>query len=238
MELKTSNKLYVNGSDGVHFLKLADGNYWMIENLRLDPAGKTLNNTNTNNPTSDFSATVANLSSSSFLTSCSGVYPPYNPNNCNKEFSVGLGNLTGSTSSPTLDNQSVRWYGYGAMYNWHTATAGNGTYETNTGSAAGDICPAGWRLPTGGTGKEFDTLKTAIGTVGGWRTYPVNIVYSGDYNRTTSSNRNVNARLWSANPTSKTDTIRFGLDRLEATTNKSYKKWDAFAVRCIVKNNT
>lgn len=30
LELKTSNKLYVNGSDGVHFLKLADGNYQLI----------------------------------------------------------------------------------------------------------------------------------------------------------------------------------------------------------------
>ena len=30
LELKTSNKLYVNGSDGVHFLKLKDGNYQLI----------------------------------------------------------------------------------------------------------------------------------------------------------------------------------------------------------------
>lgn len=30
LELKTSNKLYVNGADGVHFLKLEDGNYQLI----------------------------------------------------------------------------------------------------------------------------------------------------------------------------------------------------------------
>lgn len=30
MELKTSNNLYVNGSDGVHFLKLKNGNYQLI----------------------------------------------------------------------------------------------------------------------------------------------------------------------------------------------------------------
>ena len=30
LELKTSNKLYINGSDGVHFLKLVDGNYQLI----------------------------------------------------------------------------------------------------------------------------------------------------------------------------------------------------------------
>lgn len=30
LELKTSNKLYVNGSDGVHYLKLENGNYQLI----------------------------------------------------------------------------------------------------------------------------------------------------------------------------------------------------------------
>lgn len=30
LELKTSTKLYVNGADGVHFLKLGDGNYQLI----------------------------------------------------------------------------------------------------------------------------------------------------------------------------------------------------------------
>ena len=30
LELKTSNKMYVNGSDGVHFLKLENGNYQLI----------------------------------------------------------------------------------------------------------------------------------------------------------------------------------------------------------------
>lgn len=30
LELKTSNKFYVNGSDGIHFLKLEDGNYQVI----------------------------------------------------------------------------------------------------------------------------------------------------------------------------------------------------------------
>lgn len=30
LELKTSNKLYVNGSDGIHFLKLENGNYQLI----------------------------------------------------------------------------------------------------------------------------------------------------------------------------------------------------------------
>ena len=30
LELKTSSQLYVNGSDGVHYLKLEDGNYQLI----------------------------------------------------------------------------------------------------------------------------------------------------------------------------------------------------------------
>ena len=30
LELKTTSGLYVNGADGVHFLKLEDGNYQLI----------------------------------------------------------------------------------------------------------------------------------------------------------------------------------------------------------------
>ena len=208
--------------------KYQDGHCWMMENLRLVPSDVTFSSSNTNSPTQKFIGDAPNSNSSNTLCGDGDA-------TCIDQIGYNTNNINSTLSPDYNDVTNKYWYSYGVMYNWYTATAGNGTYETNTGSAAGDICPAGWRLPTGGTGKEFDTLKTAIGTVGGWRAYPVNIVYSGDYNKTASSNRNVNARLWSANPTSNTYTIRFGLDRLEATTNKSYKKWDAFAVRCIAK---
>ena len=40
---------------------------------------------------------------------------------------------------------------YGAYYTWYTATAG-------TSASTYDICPKGWRLPTGGSSGEFKAL--------------------------------------------------------------------------------
>ena len=39
----------------------------------------------------------------------------------------------------------------GHLYNWYAATAGTGTYDTNTEgtNVSGSICPTGWRLPSG-----------------------------------------------------------------------------------------
>jgi uncharacterized protein (TIGR02145 family) len=70
-----------------------------------------------------------------------------------------------------LDPDSLSDCGY--LYNWFTATAGTGVYDTpadttaNANAAPSSICPAGWRLPKAGTGdingsNEFATLSAAM----------------------------------------------------------------------------
>ncbi len=144
--------------------KLASGDWWMIENLRFDPAGKTLDETNTNNPTASF-ATAAKNKSSSVLDLCDD-----DTAGCVNKYSVGVTNMTAQTASPFDDN--ARWYAYGVLYNWYSATAGNGTFAMgNYADTNGDICPAGWQLPatnTGGThtNAEFTRLDVALGGTG------------------------------------------------------------------------
>ncbi|MBQ9029235.1 hypothetical protein IJ114_00465, partial [Candidatus Saccharibacteria bacterium] len=76
---------------------------------------------------------------------------------------------------------------YGANYNWYTATAGTGKYETTSGNVSSSICPKGWRLPTGGSSGEFAALDIAWGGTGANRsnanTYST---FTGTY--TTGSN--------------------------------------------------
>ena len=68
-----------------------------------------------------------------------------------------------------------------------------------SGNVAGDICPAGWRLPTGG----------GRGTYG---------------------------RYWSATPNGGAKAFRLGVASTNwVTPDGAWNKWDAFAVRCIVK---
>lgn len=41
---------------------------------------------------------------------------------------------------------------YGTLYNYYATTAGTISGDSNSTNATYDICPAGWRLPTGGNG--------------------------------------------------------------------------------------
>ena len=212
--------------------RLEDGNCWMIENLRLNPSTTIFNSSNTNSPTADFISASSNSSSSNSL--CNGDTDTcidtvgFNNDNINR-------NLTASHNSNALNHS---WYSYGVMYNWYTASAGNGTYDTSSNDVAGDICPAGWRLPTGGEEGEFVNLNNLANnsstvTDAGLVKFPDNFIYSGDFNHTLPGGRNHYGRYWSATPDGNLSAFRLGVVSNGATPAGSFKKWDAFAVRCI-----
>ena len=220
--------------------KLADSNCWMVENLRLDPSTATITTTNTNNPTNDFIATAPSSSSSSTL--CGGTTG--NNSTCIDQIAYNSDNINRSLpATPTNVTSSSSWYSYGMMYNWYTASAGNGDYAMTSGSTTGDLCPAGWRLPTGGNQGEFFAFNNAVnnGTLNRdavLRTFPNNLIYSGDYNQDKTGGRGTYGRLWSSTAANNTNAFRFGYAVNEVTPVKNYNKWDAFAMRCIVKNTT
>lgn len=217
--------------------KLADNNCWMTENLRFDPSSTTLSNANTHFPTATFITEATTASSATILcnTDDSACIDQilYNNNNLNR-------NLTASESA---NNNSSSWYSYGMMYGWYAATAGNGTYAMTSGNVAGDICPTGWRLPTGGNTGEYVALNTAINggsttSSAGLLTFPANFIYSGDYNYNKAGGRGSYGRYWSATPNGTDTAYRFGNTATNVTPAGSWNKWDAFAVRCMIKDPT
>jgi uncharacterized protein (TIGR02145 family) len=146
------------------------------------------------------------------------------------------------TPSPSDDGIIYSWYSYGVMHGWCTATAENGNYDMASGNVAGDICPAGWRLPTGGGSGEYMSLTNAVGGVNNMEknnnllAFPNNFIYSGDYNYNTSGGRGAYGRYWSVTPNGKVKAYRLGVALSNwVTPDGSWSKWDAFAVRCVVK---
>ena len=195
--------------------KLVDGKCWMIENLRL--ADKDSNNNdinltsgNTHNPSLPLTNIYATSSTSNHLSPPSSVIydattAPYgwcttNSSACNDQSRLNTDNSVLFVNN-TTSNYSAEGnvYGYGNYYNWYSATAGHGKYGTDYGSsytAPGDICPAGWHLPTGrSAASEYSLLDIALGGAGGtsststtptgatmssiYRSYPNNFVFSG-----------------------------------------------------------
>lgn len=173
--------------------KLSDGDCWMIENLRLADTHKngsstvptTLTTANTNNPLNNNdstnptvtlkhnyadSQTFTNLSASS-----SAVYDATEaPDGWCSDASAACIDQSRIRTTNTAERASYRpnytmsayvsLYSYGNYYNWYSATAGRGTYSTPTyQSTEGDLCPAGWHLPTGGSIGEYGMLSISLG---------------------------------------------------------------------------
>ncbi len=214
--------------------KLADNNVWIIENLRLVPNSVTFTTKNTNSPTTGFISAAP--SSSSTTTQCST-----DDSTCNDQVYFYAGNMDRTKAQePTGNDSSKAWYSYGTMYNWFTATAGNGTNSKSSGSVTGDICPSGWRLPTGGRSGEYSALSTTLGGTGSagataLRSYPNNFIHSGDYNPSTNipDGRGTQGRIWTSTAQSAAKSYRMGYNNTSITPAGTWNKWDNFAVRCI-----
>ena len=224
-----------NRDDEVYTVaKLADNKVWIVENLRLVPGTANITNKNTNNPTADFLSSYK--PSSSTTTQCSSSLET-----CLNKVYYYTGNMNRSaTQLPTGNTSDNAWYSYGTMYNWYTATAGNGTADKASGDVAGDICPAGWHLPNGGSNGEYKALATALGGTGSAgatniRKYPNNFIWSGDYNPSTviPDGRGTQARLWHGTASNSEKAYRMGYNSSGITPVNTYNKWDNFAVRCI-----
>ena len=179
--------------------RLADGNCWMLENLRLDAE-----NSNDGTLAQGYGGEFVGLADSedaNFGTRISSRYvltgnlviyryPRYNNNNTN----IGGSNSDGVELEITpydTDDDHSQWYGYGNYYTFAAAVADTSEW---TDVHAGDtsICPSGWKLPTvGSVGKSFTNLDIALGGTGEpreetnasniWRAYPNNLVLAGSY---------------------------------------------------------
>ncbi len=149
--------------------KLADGNCWMIENLRLEAedtrsdANKALAQGYGTSTTYGNFGGLANAESTNFSNSTtanslyySGTqegtasidigtsnYPDYRMPRYN--------NINTSTRASSPTSNGVAMYSYGNYYTWHAAIADT-TYNgsNNTSSDTTSLCPTGWRLPRGG----------------------------------------------------------------------------------------
>ena len=152
--------------------KLADGNYWMIENLRLDYDADFTESLSQGFGKSANYGTFVGLAepetqgygNSTFSNS---IYYAITPTSTS---TVNIGRALYTYRMPRYNNtntanrvsnliaHSQRAYGYGNYYTWAAAMANTMPYNRPTDedengrtseSVGTSICPAGWRLPVG-----------------------------------------------------------------------------------------
>lgn len=151
---------------------------------------------------------------------------------------------------------------YGYLYSWPASTAGatRSSHPAGSGNAANSICPAGWRLPSGGAGGDYSNLDIAFGGTGtGNNTTPsyqkwqyagaFKGVFSGAFwpasNPTTNAvtgiyvNQGVNGRWWTATADAANADLAY---RAGINTNFNSpanpgggNRYDGAAVRCVLR---
>ena len=161
IDTRDSNVYYVG--------KLKDNKCWMLDNLRLDPANSTTLNNITASNTHASATSIDKFKNGGGTTS--DKYPTAKINNVawtsdsQNYYSIPM-------TINTYKDTTTTSYGAGSgkigvYYNYCAASAGSYCYGngksagTSSGDATEDLCPSGWRMPTGNTSGESQALYTA-----------------------------------------------------------------------------
>ena len=146
----TDPTLVTDSRDGQTYAiaRLADGNCWMLQNLKLGAKTESLTLTSADSNVSGAGFTLNNKLSD-------GVFP----------YTAVADTTSPSGTGYVYDSQAYYCTDtYGCYYNSYTATAGSMTSSTGAGVTVNySICPAGWSLPTSGSGGQFEALANAYG---------------------------------------------------------------------------
>lgn len=157
--------------------------------------------------------------------------------------------LTNRAVNPT-SNSETSIYSYGGCYNWYSATVGHGKYGSNYSAgyiAPGDICPAGWTMPTSGnTSADFGFLSTSLGGTGdsqsyvpdlsnAFRSYPNNFLYSRGVSGSSISS-GIGGSYWSKS--ARNSDNAYGLQfrsNYVYPSHYSLNKYYGLSVRCLAQ---
>ena len=160
--------------DGKTYLvsRLNGNRIWLMENLKLDPTdqavGAKMNESNTNASMDairnyyDGNISVSGWTTSPIANLSSGF-------NSNTEPQINNTHIE-SVSNDSMD-QANQWK-TGVLYNYCAATVGTYCYEYGSEydapdsliDAVYDLCPANWRMPTGGSSGEYQALYSQYNT--------------------------------------------------------------------------
>ena len=198
--------------------RLNDGNCWMMENLDLGRTGITTDLTSAN--TNLVTTVTASTFNSWKKTAGSATYDA-------GEFISVSG--TDSTSGTA----------YGTLYNYYAASAGTISGSSNSNNASYDICPVGWRLPTGGSSGEFQALYAEYNSNALMRASIENsgaaFALAGGFLSAAPVGQGSYGDYWSS--TRFNDSGMYGLYLYTSGVNPadSFGRYNGLAIRCVLK---
>ena len=208
IDTRDSNVYYVG--------KLADNKCWMLDNLRLGS-------------TSTIALTTANSNTKSNFTLPAGITSSFN-------------SYTAAQINVAYKNNTTTSYGSGSgkigvYYNYCAVSAGTVCAYEYFDKASYDICPKGWRMPTGGSSGEYQALYTAYSSNPTNFKDALSTPLSGDFYNSSQRSLGSNGYFWSSTNNGSTDFAMYGLyvDSSDVNPRYSHGRDGGYSVRCVAK---
>lgn len=223
----TTGKVYqlkdTRDNEVYNVARLADGNCWLLDNLRLGSTTSTIKITSEDsNVAEDFTVPVG------VTTSILADRDPY-------------------INASDKNNSNITKYGSGSgkvgvYYNFCAASAGTGCKSYNSSmptNTSYSVCPKGWRMPTGGSSGEYQALYVAYSSNATNFRKALSTPLSGQAHFGIQG-QNENGVFWSTTKTSgSTSTYALGVD--PSSVNPIYggdgqtNRVGLFSVRCLLQ---
>ena len=232
--------------DGLEYKiqKLADGNCWMLDNLRLDLTAVSLASLKGNTNASDDTLTYLKNGSGTGQYPASGVVAKTATGGSWADSMVLPYIATSGTDNSGWNKEmTTTSYGSGSgkigvYYNYCAATAGSYCYADNasTDDAEEDICPTGWRLPTGGSTGEYQALYTAYSSdATNFRT-AFSASLAGDFYTAVASGQGTDGYFWTSTyDESNDDFYVLSVNASTVNTAADYSRDYGNSIRCVLK---
>ena len=230
-----------------HIGKLADGKCWMLDNLSLDLTDPTtaanINATNTNATTE---AVVNLLNGGSSTTGWSNTAVADVDTDFNSYTAPRINNASKDALVTSYGPASSNGYAkVGVYYNFCAASASTYCYPNNSGvdvpgtiiDASQDICPKGWRMPTGGNTGEYYTLSQkydSTATNNNSLQYNLSTPLSGFYSDSTVSLQNYSGGWWSSTYGGYNEDMYFLLANPGFVESERDYRYFGSSMRCLI----
>ena len=233
--------------------RLKDGKCWMLDNLALDPTNSTTAaNMNASNTNATQEAITNLLNGGSSTAGWSSVAVE------NKITGWNTTSPNNAYEYPYVNNQSkdtlVTSYGpastngqakVGIYYNYCAASASTYCYEGGQGvdvpdtiiDAPQDICPANWRMPTGGNTGEYYSLAQKYGSDASNTNslqYNLSTPLSGYYYGSSALGQGSYGGWWSSTYVGSNYVYRLGVYPTNVYPDDGYGRNSGLSMRCLM----
>ena len=257
----TTPSLVQDSRDGTlyHIQRLADGNCWMLDNLAIDLTDPTVQANLTESTTNASNTTLGYLKNGGGSTDSSSPLYKYAKSGVSTDWSGGnsysipLINMNSKDTIPQGNDPMAsevlagNWK-VGGYYNYCAASAGSYCYGdganagTSSGDTVEDICPVGWRIPTGSSNGEYRILAEAISGVSGnlsgdnyfaYRGF-LNLPLSGHFRDNSTGNQGESGSFWSSTRKDDENVYDLLLGTITARPSNYHYRYSGYSVRCIL----